>query len=90
MGGASCHSVLFFLSIDLTLVPWYALGPELTPDYEDRSSLFSTVVVMSIIGVMFGAIIPGIVASECMHTRGFRGGPAVVCLSRRREGGGRR
>ena len=64
-----CLYVIFFLCIDLTLVPWYALGPELTPDYEDRSSLFSVVVVMSICGVMLGAVVPGLLASACRGAR---------------------
>lgn len=83
--------ILHFLSLDLFQVPYLGLGPELTPDYEDRSATFSVVQVcvacvcapkhrehassqnvvcvwqvFSIIGILFGAVLPGIAACKCV------------------------
>ena len=52
--------LLLFLSVAWTLVnvPWEALGPELTPDYQARNSLFAWRDGFYIIGILLAVTLP--------------------------------
>ncbi len=58
--------ILFFIFHTLFILPYYALGPELTLDYNDRSSLFGIREAFTILGTIVAAAAPGLL----MH--GFR------------------
>ncbi len=50
--------VLYFLFHTVYVIPHYGLGPELTPDYHERSSLFAVMEGFSVLGTMCGAAVP--------------------------------
>ena len=50
--------VLYFLFHTVYVIPHYGLGPELTLDYHERSSLFAIMEGFSVLGTVCGAAIP--------------------------------
>jgi len=54
--------VLYYLFHTVYLVPHLALGPELTPDYHERSSLFGVREAFLILGTLSAAMLPGVLA----------------------------
>jgi GPH family glycoside/pentoside/hexuronide:cation symporter len=59
--------ILFFIFHTLFILPYYALGPELTLDYNDRSSLFGIREAFTILGTIIAAGSPGFL----MHAFGW-------------------
>jgi|SRR5215469_6277950 len=55
--------VLYFLFHTVYVLPHYALGPELTLDYNERSSLFGVRESFSIMGTIVAAAAPGFLIS---------------------------
>jgi len=56
--------LLLFLSVAWTMVnvPWEALGPELTPDYQARNRLFAWRDGFYILGILLAVILPLVLA----------------------------
>jgi GPH family glycoside/pentoside/hexuronide:cation symporter len=52
--------VLYFLFHTVYAIPHYGLGPELTLDYNERSSLFAWMEGFAVLGTMVGAAIPAV------------------------------
>ena len=52
---------LYFLFHTMYVIPHYGLGPELTPDYKERSSLFAWMEGFTLVGTMVAAALPGLV-----------------------------
>ncbi len=52
--------ILFFIFHTIFILPYYALGPELTLDYHDRSSLFGIREAFTILGTIIAAGSPGL------------------------------
>lgn len=50
--------VVFYLSDTVSNVPYYALGPELTENYEERSKVFFTAKLFYFVGMLFAAMAP--------------------------------
>jgi len=64
-------SYLFFSTVlTMILIPYYALAPELTLDYNERSKLMATRMVFATIATMASAIAPVLVVEhvESVHT----------------------
>ena len=59
--------ILYFLFHTVYVLPHYALGPELTLDYNERSSLFGVRESFTILGTIVAAAAPGIL----MHVLGW-------------------
>jgi GPH family glycoside/pentoside/hexuronide:cation symporter len=59
--------ILYFLFHTVYVLPHYALGPELTLDYNERSSLFGVRESFTILGTIVAAAAPGIL----MHALGW-------------------
>ena len=55
--------ILFFLSHTLYALPYYAIGPELTLDYHERSRLFGVREAFTILGTIGASVAPGILMS---------------------------
>ncbi len=51
---------LYFLFHTMYVIPHYGLGPELTPDYKERSSLFAWMEGFTLVGTMVAAALPGL------------------------------
>lgn len=62
---------LFYLALDFSNGPYEALGPELTPDYDDRTSLYSWQAMGNVFGRGFGVILPGLFLLFWPKTQGF-------------------
>lgn len=58
--------VSFFLFVTMYHVPHYALGPELTSDYKERSSLFAWLEGASLLGIICASYVPLQLAKESM------------------------
>ncbi len=56
--------LLYFVFHTFYGLPYYALGPELTLDYHERSRLFSVREAFSILGTIGAAVAPGVLVSE--------------------------
>ena len=56
--------VLLFLFITMYSIPHYGLGPELTSDYKERSSLFAWMEGASLLGIISASYIPLTLAKE--------------------------
>lgn len=69
-GAANWFCIFFalFLAIPLSL-PHHALGPELTLDYGERSSLYAWAEGFSLVGVILAAAAPGVMAQYISDTR---------------------
>ncbi len=50
--------MLYFLFHTVYVIPHYGLGPELTPDYKERSSLFAWMEGFTLLGTMCAAALP--------------------------------
>ncbi len=50
--------VLYFLFHTVYVIPHYGLGPELTQDYHERSSLFAVMEGFAVFGTLCGTVIP--------------------------------
>eukprot|EP01050_Picozoa_sp_SAG11_P022018 SAG11_NODE_4049_length_2086_cov_2.756920_1_plen_574_part_10 len=62
---------LFYLAMDFTNGPYEALGPELTPDYDDRTSLYSWQAIFNVAGRGLGVIMPGVMLMFWPKSQGF-------------------
>lgn len=49
----------WYLCDTITLIPYEALGPEATPLYDERNSLYLWQEAFVVVGILFGAVIPG-------------------------------
>jgi GPH family glycoside/pentoside/hexuronide:cation symporter len=64
---------LYFLFHTIYSIPHYGLGPELTQDYKERSSLFAWMEGFTLLGTMLAAALPGLVLIPAFGYReGFR------------------
>ncbi len=52
--------MLYFLFHTVYSIPHYGLGPELTPDYKERSSLFAWMEGFTLLGMLCAAALPGL------------------------------
>ncbi|MFZ0660932.1 MAG: MFS transporter [Candidatus Binataceae bacterium] len=59
--------ILYFIFHTVYVLPHYALGPELTLDYNERSSLFGVREAFTILGTIVASAAPGIL----MHVMGW-------------------
>ncbi len=50
--------VLYFLFHTVYVIPHYGLGPELTQDYHERSSLFAVMEGFAVFGTVCGTVVP--------------------------------
>jgi len=69
MGLAVYYSVMYFLFdtvLTFTVMPYFALTPELADDYDGRTSLTSYRMVFSLIGSMIAFVLPMMIIGE-MH-----------------------
>lgn len=64
----ACY-VLYFLFHTVYVIPHYGLGPELTQDYHERSSLFAYRDGTSLLGTMLAAVIPGLLVVALVKSR---------------------
>jgi GPH family glycoside/pentoside/hexuronide:cation symporter len=55
--------ILFFIFHTIYVLPHYALGPELTLDYNERSSLFSVRESFTILGTIVASAAPGLMTA---------------------------
>ena len=62
--------VLYFLFHTVYVLPHYALGPELTLDYNERSSLFGVRESFTILGTIIAAAAPGFMMAAGWSARG--------------------
>jgi len=60
-----CLVAIVYNAVPLSLT-YYALGTEVTSDYDEQSSIFGWVHVLACVGMVGGSLIPGFIASE--HT----------------------
>lgn len=60
---------LYFLFHTVYVIPHYGLGPELTQDYQERSSLFAVGEGFTLLGTMCAAALPGLVLIPLLGTR---------------------
>ena len=56
--------VLYFCSMGLTLIPYEALGAELTPGHRDRSNLMATYFAATVIGILLAIVAPMLVNKD--------------------------
>lgn len=56
--------IVYYLFQTVYAIPHYGLGPELTTDYRERSSLFGWEQGFSVAGTMVAAAIPGVLAAR--------------------------
>jgi GPH family glycoside/pentoside/hexuronide:cation symporter len=61
--------MLYFLFHTVYSIPHYGLGPELTQDYQERSSLFAWMEGFTLLGTMFAAALPNLVLFPLLGTR---------------------
>ena len=61
--------ILYFLFHTVYVIPHYGLGPELTPDYKERSSLFAWMEGFTLLGTMCAAALPGLVLIPMLGAR---------------------
>jgi GPH family glycoside/pentoside/hexuronide:cation symporter len=61
----TCTFILYFVFHTVYALPHYALGPELTLDYHERSKLFGVREGFSILGTVTAAIAPGLLVDSC-------------------------
>jgi GPH family glycoside/pentoside/hexuronide:cation symporter len=61
--------MLYFLFHTVYVIPHYGLGPELTPDYKERSSLFAWMEGFTLLGTMCAAALPGLVLIPMLGAR---------------------
>lgn len=59
LGWAGVVIVGWFLAFTAVGVPYRALGPELTDDYDERTALFSVRESLLVVGTLFAAVGPG-------------------------------
>lgn len=76
-----CAVAIIYNAVPLTLT-YYSLGTEVTSDYDEQSSIFSWVHVLSCAGMVCGALIPGFLASSHVapHTTLFPAFSLVIAL----------
>jgi GPH family glycoside/pentoside/hexuronide:cation symporter len=56
--------VLYFATMGVTLIPYEALGAELTPGHKDRSNLMATYFVFNVVGILLAIMAPSLVEKE--------------------------
>jgi GPH family glycoside/pentoside/hexuronide:cation symporter len=61
--------ILYFIFHTVYALPHYALGPELTLDYHERSRLFGVREGFAILGTIVAAVAPGVMASYALGPR---------------------
>ena len=69
---------LHYLSIDTYIVPHEALGAEITPNNEERTSVYTYVFMASIVGILLGAVFPGVIGVDVKEQNALIV-PALVC-----------
>jgi Na+/melibiose symporter-like transporter len=52
--------VAHFISLDMLWVPYFALGPEMTPDTKDQGAMYAVMRGTEIVGIGAGVIGPGL------------------------------
>ena len=57
---------IYFCTMGMTLVPYEALGAELTPGHKDRSTLFATYFFFTVVGILLAILLPGQIASGAL------------------------
>lgn len=72
--------VAHFVSLDLLWVPYFALGPELTPDTRDQGALFAVMRGTEILGIGAGVVLPGIVVVTLGAIWGYFTLSVVICV----------
>lgn len=63
---------LYYLFHTFYLIPHYALGPELTLDYNERSTLYAVREGFLILGTLCAAVAPGVLAAAVGERTAFR------------------
>ena len=56
--------VAYYSSMGTMLIPYEALGAELTPDHADRSNLFAMYFVFTVAGILVAVLAPSMVSNE--------------------------
>jgi GPH family glycoside/pentoside/hexuronide:cation symporter len=67
LGLAVYYGLMYFLfdtSVTMTIMPYYALTPELSEDYDERTSLTTYRMVFSILGTMTAFVLPSALIGE--------------------------
>ncbi len=63
--------IIYYLFQTVYAIPHYGLGPELTTDYRERSTLFGWEQGFSVAGTMIAAAIPGLLAARMGARAGY-------------------
>lgn len=61
--------VLFFVSLDTFVISIEAFAAELTPSYSDRNCLFGLTMVSSVLGIIYGVVVPPLVGESNLQTQ---------------------
>jgi GPH family glycoside/pentoside/hexuronide:cation symporter len=56
--------VIYFATMGVTLIPYEALGAELTPGHKDRTNLMATYFFFNIVGILLAIVAPSLVEKE--------------------------
>jgi GPH family glycoside/pentoside/hexuronide:cation symporter len=70
--------ILYFLFHTMYIIPHIALGPELTLDYHERSSLFGWREAFALIGTMVAAVAPPLMSAAMKDPRGAFSSMAII------------
>ena len=70
--------LLFYVSLDLVVVPLEALSAELSPTYSDRNCLFGVQQAFTVVGIALGVLAPGLVYANSYYLVGL--GFAVLMI----------
>jgi glycoside/pentoside/hexuronide:cation symporter, GPH family len=70
--------ILYFLFHTMYIIPHIALGPELTLDYHERSSLFGWREAFALVGTMVAAVAPPLLSAVTEDPRGAFSSMAVI------------
>jgi GPH family glycoside/pentoside/hexuronide:cation symporter len=63
--------VLYYAFHTVYIIPHYGLGPEITQDYHERSSLFGLSEMFSVAGTLVAAVLPGLLVEWMGPRRGY-------------------
>lgn len=70
--------VLYFATMGVTLIPYEALGAELTPGHKDRSNLMATYFLFNVVGILLAIVAPSLV--EKASNTGLLGFAVIPCI----------
>ncbi len=74
-------NLMFCISISIFNVPYGALGAELTPNYDERTSVMSYRMIAAALGGLLGASLPVFLAAFFLETgAGYKAAAAVVAV----------